>query len=723
MFAAARTTATDGKVADDVRSAAVRLLGREKAKAADDIATLTTLLGAKSPAPVQASAVGALARTADDRAADALVKGWKGYTPAIQGQVLSALLGRPAWVSKVLDNLGNGVLPPSAVSPGTRQALLTSPDAKVRALAEKAFAGAVNADRAKVIHTYTQQLPKGGDVAKGKAVFAKTCAACHKLDGVGHSVGPDLAALANKSPEYLLAEILDPNRNLDNRYLEYVVNTTDGRTLNGLLANESAAGVTLRQADGKEVTLLRADFDGFKTSGKSLMPEGMEKDVPPAAMADLVAYLTSSEMPPKKLPGNTPAVVKAADSRLSLPAAAAELRGGDITFETDHGNIGYWHGVKDHAAWRVVLPAAGEFDVYIDFACDDASAGNPIAFDGGEPTIRSKVIGTGGWANYRLMRLGTFKLPAGESKLVMRPDAEVVRGALIDLRTVLLVPKGQKPDTVKVPPAEPASDKPADIARFLLDETKPAADRQAAVAKHLDKAAAILKEMAAALPPDREGYTTGWMWRVAIASGKRNNADELRAILDVSLPKKGEKLRDWQAVVVGGGVVNGVSMEHGWPGPRVAELIGKDAGLLERWNATLEAAVVMADDKATRNAVRYDALRLIPLRGWKASGEQLAKYLAKGTEAELQMGAVSGLVDVDTPEATAALVAALSHLTDTNRELALKGLLRGDDRANALLDAVEKGAVKKDALGEATTKALLESKTPAVKERAAKVLR
>lgn len=725
MLAVARTLAVDGKAGDDVRAAAVRLLGREKARVADDIVVLSTLLGPKTPAPVQAAAVVALTRTADDKAADSLIKGWGGYTPAVQGQVMSALLGRAAWVPKVLENLGTGTLPPSAVSPGTRQALLTSPDAKVRALAERAFAGAVNADRAKVIATYTQQLPKAGDVTKGKAVFAKTCGTCHKLDGVGHAVGPDLAALANKSPEYLLAEILDPSRNLDNRYLEYVVNTTDGRTLNGLLANESAAGVTLRQADGKEVTILRADFDGFKSSGKSLMPEGLEKDVTPAAMSDLIAYLTSSEAPPKKLPGNTPAVVKATDSRLTLPATAAEVRGSEITFETDFGNIGYWHGAKDHVTWRVVLPAAGEFDVYIDFACDDGSAGNPIAFAGGDPTIRSKVIGTGGWANYRLMRLGTFKLPAGESKLVMRPDADVVKGALIDLRTVLLVPKGQKPETVAVQPkaTEPASDKPADIAKFLLDESKPAADRQAAVAKHLDKAAAILKEMAATLPPDKEGYVTSWMWRVAIASGKRNNADELKAILDVSLPKKGEKLRDWQAVVVGGGVVNGISLEHGWPGPRVTELIGKDAAVSERWAATLEAAVTMADDKATRTAVRYDALRLIPLRGWKASGEQLAKYLAKGTDAELQMGAVSGLVDVDAPEATAALVGALGHLTGTNRELALKGLLRGDDRANALLDAVEKGAVKKEALGDATTKALLESKSAKVKDRAAKVLR
>jgi putative membrane-bound dehydrogenase-like protein len=725
MFISARTLATDATAAADLRAAAVRLLGREKAKLVDDIATLATLLGAKTPAPVQAAAVFSLARATDDKAAEALMKGWGGYTPAVQSQVMSALLGRPAWVPKVLESLAAGTLPPSAVSPGTRQALLASSDPEVKALAERAFAGVSNADRVKQIANYTGAMPKAGDVAKGKAVFAKTCAPCHKLDGVGHSVGPDLAALANKSPEYLLTEILDPNRNIDTRYLEYVVNTTDGRTLTGLLASETAAGVTLRQADGKEVTLLRADFDSFMTSGRSLMPDGLEKDVPATAMIDLLSYLTSSQMPPKKLQGNTPAVVKMAGERAVLPASAAEVRGTSLTFEPEFGNLGMWHGAKDQAAWRVVLPAAGEFDVYIDFACDDPSAGNPIALDGGEPTIRSKVIGTGGWANYRLMRLGTFKLPAGEVKLVVRPDSDALKGALIDLRTVLLVPKGQKPDTVEVKPkpTEPGSDKPADIARFLLDERTPAADRQAAVTKHLGKAAAILKEMAATLPPDKEGYTTSWMWRVAIASGKRNDADELRAILDVSLPKQGEKLRDWQAVVVGGGVVNGLSMEHGWPGPRVAELIGKDAGLKERWDAALDAAEKMADDTATRNAVRYDALRLIPLRGWGVSGQQLTKYLSKGTEAELQMGAVSGLVDVDAPEATAALVEALGHLTGMNRELALKGLLRTDDRANALLDAVEKGAVKKEALGDGTINALLASKSPKVKDRAEKVLR
>lgn len=56
-------------------------------------------------------------------------------------------------------------------------------------------------------------------------------------------------------------------------------------------------------------------------------------------------------------------------------------------------------------------------------------------------------------------------------------------------------------------------------------------------------------------------------------------------------------------------------------------------------------------------------LRMITLRDWKESGPQLMNYLAKGTNAEPQMGAVRGLVDVDSVDATKTLVDALSHLS------------------------------------------------------------
>ena len=149
----------------------------------------------------------------------------------------------------------------------------------MRRRAAKVFEGSANADRRKVLADYADVTTMKGDAARGKAVFAKTCSVCHRLEGVGHEVGPDLAALANKSAAYLLQEILDPNRNVDSRYVEYMAQTKAGRTFNGLLAAETATSITLRGQEGKEQVLLRTDLDELSSTGKSLMPEGLEKDV------------------------------------------------------------------------------------------------------------------------------------------------------------------------------------------------------------------------------------------------------------------------------------------------------------------------------------------------------------------------------------------------------------------------------------------------------------
>ncbi len=111
------------------------------------------------------------------------------------------------------------------------------------------------------------------------------------MQGVGHAVGPDLAPLANKTPAYLLTEILDPSRNIDSRYVEYLAVTNAGRTFTGLLASESATTVTLRGQEGKEQTLLRGELESFVSTGRSLMPEGLEKDLSRQEMADVIGYL------------------------------------------------------------------------------------------------------------------------------------------------------------------------------------------------------------------------------------------------------------------------------------------------------------------------------------------------------------------------------------------------------------------------------------------------
>src|SRR5262245_4345805 len=174
------------------------------------------------------------------------------------------------------------------------------------------------------------------------------------------------------------------------------------------------------------------------------MPEGLEKDITKQDAADLLAYLTAREPPHKKLSGNAPAEITMSDNALTLPATKCFVYGGDLILEHQFQNIGFWHGEHDHVVWKVRLEKAAEFDVYLDYACANDSAGNLFTIDGVEPAIRGKVAGTGGWDRYKLVKLGTVKLPAGASRVTFRPDGPV-KGALLDLRTLHLVPVGTRP--------------------------------------------------------------------------------------------------------------------------------------------------------------------------------------------------------------------------------------------------------------------------------------
>ena len=77
----------------------------------------------------------------------------------------------------------------------------------------------------------------------------------------------------------------------DPNYIGYTVLTTDGQVLNGILASETATSITIKQIEGKSTTLLRNDIEEIRSTGVSLMPEGLEKNVSPQQMADLIAFL------------------------------------------------------------------------------------------------------------------------------------------------------------------------------------------------------------------------------------------------------------------------------------------------------------------------------------------------------------------------------------------------------------------------------------------------
>ena len=192
-------------------------------------------------------------------------------------------------------------------------------------------------NRAAVVAQYKAISNLTSDPARGAAVFGKTCSTCHLFKGQGKEVGPNLTALTDKSASFLLTSILDPNAAVDDRFLNYTVETRDGRVVSGIFTSETASSVTVVNASEIKETILRMDIKSTDASNLSLMPEGLEQAINLQEMADLIAYLQT-----------TPASFGKGTPEQSAAARAEYLKSHDVTYKvlnaSESTSYGSWLG-------------------------------------------------------------------------------------------------------------------------------------------------------------------------------------------------------------------------------------------------------------------------------------------------------------------------------------------------------------------------------------------
>ena len=161
----------------------------------------------------------------------------------------------------------------------------------------------------------------------------------------------------------MLIAILDPNRAVEPQYVNYVAQTKDGQTVSGVVARETGNSVTLRVPGGQEQTVLRADLESFRSTGLSLMPEGLEAGLSPQDLADLIAFVRSSAPEAKRrdVRGQPSRAGPARRRRRACGCtpANAEIFGNRIELEKKYGNLGFWQGEDDHAVWSCQPARAG----------------------------------------------------------------------------------------------------------------------------------------------------------------------------------------------------------------------------------------------------------------------------------------------------------------------------------------------------------------------------
>jgi putative heme-binding domain-containing protein len=104
-------------------------------------------------------------------------------------------------------------------------------------------------------------------------------------------LGPDLITVKTRGRDSLLAAIIDPHKEVAPQYIAYEVNTKDGNAYLGMIARDDASSLALKIMGGAEIAIPRANVKGSSSSGKSLMPEGLEAGMTVQDMADLLTFI------------------------------------------------------------------------------------------------------------------------------------------------------------------------------------------------------------------------------------------------------------------------------------------------------------------------------------------------------------------------------------------------------------------------------------------------
>lgn len=171
--------------------------------------------------------------------------------------------------------------------------LLTSSFGEIKSAATKIMTLPASAG-SKPISPISELVKRKGNTAKGIPIFEKagTCANCHKVNGEGKEVGPDLSEIGGKlSRQAMFESILNPSAAVSHNYETYLVETIDGLSFSGILVSETDSKVTLRTAEALTKSIPKEDLEGMRKSPNSLMPNDLQKNLSEQDLVDLVEYL------------------------------------------------------------------------------------------------------------------------------------------------------------------------------------------------------------------------------------------------------------------------------------------------------------------------------------------------------------------------------------------------------------------------------------------------
>lgn len=250
-------------------------------------------------------ALRALADVDDAATASWLLQALPTLSEGQRRAAVQTLVSRPSFAAALLAAVEAGTAPRTVLDADVRQRLQALGDAGVQQRLHEVFGKTGQASEATNarIAAWRQKLPgptlAQADLHNGRAVFARTCMACHLLFGTGTDFGPDLTGSNRKDLDYLLGNILDPGREVARDYQLTTVHRRDGSVLVGMLADETDDALTVRTQFDRQ-RLGKQDVLRIERSEQSLMPPGQLDGLSEGDVRDLIAYLQSDAQVPMR---------------------------------------------------------------------------------------------------------------------------------------------------------------------------------------------------------------------------------------------------------------------------------------------------------------------------------------------------------------------------------------------------------------------------------------
>jgi putative heme-binding domain-containing protein len=246
---------------------------------------------------VKLQAITVLNDAGNDESADLLVKNWdKLSTPELKTAAAQLLATKARWARTLLTGVqAKKVVAADIPLPALRAiAEHAGRDVSLKTLmsATVGMYRPTPGEKQKLIEDKKAVVMTGQfDKTRGKELFTKHCAVCHKLNGEGAEVGPDITGVGRGTLDLLLNNVIDPDQIIGAGYENTIVDTEDGDTKSGRLVEDTDTYIKLLTAGPREDVIQKKDIKERRTSQKSVMPEGFEQIMKDDEFRDLIRYV------------------------------------------------------------------------------------------------------------------------------------------------------------------------------------------------------------------------------------------------------------------------------------------------------------------------------------------------------------------------------------------------------------------------------------------------